>query len=215
MGQGENYFYCLFLSLEVPACECLRTLDGIGAGGLAMSAKFTPRASNRPQSDPDSRAQAPPRQGADSFQVIGPSLCILQLNVEGLSAAKRSALQEIAEQHKVDIICLQETHVDKDISSRFTINGFSLLSYHLHPKFGRATYIKNSLAGATASQHNDLWDACKLDQFSIINVYKPPSIDWTDSNLPRLCHLPLYMWATLIVTTMTGVTNPVMKTVIN
>ena len=49
----------------MPACECLRTLDAIGAGGLAMSAKFTPRASNRPQSDPDSRVQALPRQGAD------------------------------------------------------------------------------------------------------------------------------------------------------
>ena len=110
--------------------------------------------------------------------------------MQGLSAAKRSALQEIAEQLKVDIICLQETHVDKDISSRFTINGFSLLSYHLHPKFGRATYIKNSLVGATASQHNDLWDACKLDQFSIINVYKPPSIDWTDSNLPTSLSSP-------------------------
>jgi len=45
---------------------------------------------------------------------VGPALCILQLNLEGLSAAKRSLISNSAENHKVDVICLQETHVDTD-----------------------------------------------------------------------------------------------------
>ena len=46
---------------------------------------------------------------------------ILQLNVKGLSAAKRGIISLIAEQRKVDIICLQETHVNDDKASRFSI----------------------------------------------------------------------------------------------
>ena len=42
---------------------------------------------------------------------------ILQLNCEGLSAAKRSVISSIADKEKIDIICLQETHVDGDIAA--------------------------------------------------------------------------------------------------
>jgi len=37
------------------------------------------------------------------------ALVILQLNVEGLSAAKRSIIRDIAGRHNVDVIYLQET----------------------------------------------------------------------------------------------------------
>jgi len=46
--------------------------------------------------------------GSSDFLAVGPTLRILQLNVEDLSAAKRSIIQGIAERHNVDVICLQE-----------------------------------------------------------------------------------------------------------
>ena len=46
--------------------------------------------------------------GSNDFLAVGPALRILQLVVEGLSAAKRSIIQHIAERHNVDVICLQE-----------------------------------------------------------------------------------------------------------
>jgi len=63
------------------------------------------------------------RPGSTDFLAVGPALRVLQLNVEGLSAAKRSCIiRDIAERHNrhnVDVICLQETHVNVDYASRF------------------------------------------------------------------------------------------------
>jgi len=38
----------------------------------------------------------------------------MQLNVEGLSAAKREVISSIAERQNIDVICLEATHVDVD-----------------------------------------------------------------------------------------------------
>jgi len=53
-------------------------------------------------------------------QAVGPALRIMQLNVEGLSAAKRHIIESLAEIHHIDVICLQETHVNDDKSDRLT-----------------------------------------------------------------------------------------------
>jgi len=63
---------------------------------------------------------------------------IMQINVEGLSAAKRHIMQSLAEIHHIDVICLQETYVNDDKSDRLTISGFDIISYTLHAKHGRA-----------------------------------------------------------------------------
>ena len=43
----------------------------------------------------------------------------------------------------LDTDCLEETHVDVDKTNRFSIAGFDLLTYSLHAKYGRATYIRD------------------------------------------------------------------------
>ena len=63
----------------------------------------------------------------------------MQLNVEGLSAAKRHIIKSLAEIHHINVICLQETHVNDDKSDRLTISGFDIISYTFHAKNGRAT----------------------------------------------------------------------------
>jgi len=60
--------------------------------------------------DPGHKARKNPSDNADlGFQAVGPALRIMQLNVEGLSAAKRHIIQSLAEIHHIDVICLQET----------------------------------------------------------------------------------------------------------
>jgi len=71
--------------------------------------------------DPSHTANKNPTDNADlGFQAVGPALHIMQLNVEGLSAAKRHIIQSLAEIHHIDVICLQETHVNDDKSDRLT-----------------------------------------------------------------------------------------------
>jgi len=65
--------------------------------------------------DPGHKARKNPFDNADlGFQAVGPALCIMQLNVEGLSAAKRHIIESLAETHHIDVICLQETHVNDE-----------------------------------------------------------------------------------------------------
>jgi len=57
--------------------------------------------------DPGHKARKNPSDNADlGFQAVGPALRIMQLNVEGLSAAKRHIIQSLAEIHHIDVICL-------------------------------------------------------------------------------------------------------------
>ena len=71
--------------------------------------------------DPGHKARKNPSDNADlGFQAVGPALRIMQLNVEGLSAAKRHIIQSLAEVHHIDVICFQETHVNDDKSDRLT-----------------------------------------------------------------------------------------------
>jgi len=65
---------------------------------------------------------------ADDFLAVGPAVRILQLNIEGLLAAKHSIISTIADRQHIDVICLQETHIDVDPSSCFSIGGFDLIS---------------------------------------------------------------------------------------
>ena len=53
--------------------------------------------------NPGHKASKDPIDNADlNFQVVGPALYIMQLNIEGLSAAKCSVIQSLAEKHHTD-----------------------------------------------------------------------------------------------------------------
>uniref|UniRef100_H3BBV6 Endonuclease/exonuclease/phosphatase domain-containing protein n=1 Tax=Latimeria chalumnae TaxID=7897 RepID=H3BBV6_LATCH len=53
-------------------------------------------------------------QISSNYKAIGPALRVLQLNVEGLSAAKRTVISDLARRHNIDVVCLQETHISTD-----------------------------------------------------------------------------------------------------
>ena len=62
------------------------------------------------EQDPGRVAHTRQKAGSNDFLEVGPALRILQLNVEGLSAAKRYIIRDIAVRHNVGVICLQENH---------------------------------------------------------------------------------------------------------
>ena len=55
--------------------------------------------------DPGHKAMKNPSDNADlGFQAVGSALRIMQLNVEGLSAAKRHIIESLAEIHHTNVI---------------------------------------------------------------------------------------------------------------
>ena len=140
--------------------------------------------------DPGSHIYDNPNDTPDrGFQAIGPALRILQLNVEGMSAAKRGIISTIADRQKTDIICLEETHVNDDKASRFDIEGFDLVCRTLHPKHGRATYVRSNITEAVHTMSTPHCDVIRVGGFHVANVYKPPSERWDSTNpLPVLPH---------------------------
>jgi len=144
--------------------------------------------------DPGHKASKNPSDNADlGFQAIGPALRIMQLNVEGLSAAKRRIIQSLAEIHHIDDICLQETHVNEDKSDRLTISGFDIISYTLHAKHGRATSVRRDVSDAARVSSSSCCDVIRVGRYHIANVYKPPAEHWNNSNLPPVL-LILQSW---------------------
>ena len=116
--------------------------------------------------------------------------------MEALSAAKRSVIYNytIVDRHNNDVICLQETCIDSDVSSRFKINGFDLISYRLNDKHGRALYVKSNMTDVSEQFSTTHCDVVKVGNYSTANVYKPPSEGWDVPNLLRpLPHPAIYV----------------------
>ena len=122
----------------------------------------TSRLNSAPLNPGPSIQQQDRRPGSSDFLATVPGLRIFQLNVEGLSASKRSLIEELVTKHDIDVICLQETHIEDDVASRFSITGYDLLHYTLHPKFGRATYIRSDLTDASCVQSHPHCDIIRL-----------------------------------------------------
>ena len=141
--------------------------------------------------DPGHKARKNPSDNADlGFQAVGPALRIMQFNVEGLSAAKRHIIQSLAEIHHIDVICLQKTHVNDDKSDRLTISGFDIISYTLHAKHGRATYVRSDVSDAAHVSSSQCCDVIRVGGYHIANIYKPPTEHWNNTNLPPVLPHP-------------------------
>ena len=130
---------------------------------------------------------------SDDFQAIGLALRVLQLNVEGLSSAKRSIISDIAVKNNVDFICLQETHLSDNIAGRLELKVFDVLLATPHALYGRVTYVRTEIADAQAASSRNFCDVIRIGGYSIANIYKPPSTQWDQEILPQLQHPPVYV----------------------
>ena len=64
-----------------------------------------------------------------------------------------------------------------------------MISYCLHPKHGRAMYIRDNISDAVKVTSAAYYDIVRVGGYHIANVYRPPSEHWnTMSSLPTLPH---------------------------
>lgn len=145
----------------------------------------------------------PPR-GNSSFQSsltrnIGPVIRIFQLNVESISRAKCDYLSKVLMENNIDVVVLQETHVanEEQFRTRGRITGYTALGVTYHEAYGVATYIRNNIRNAELlSQSTDEYIhrvSIKLNNITVVNVYKPPGIPWPQNVIPVERHPAVYV----------------------
>lgn len=122
-----------------------------------------------------------------SYRSIGNTLNICQVNVEGLSKDKCEFLSKLLIDNNTEVLLMQETHKADESRLIDSIN---------HSKYGVATYTKTTLKDisvlAKMNENNIAVLAIKVGQTTIVNIYKPPSIEWTFP-LPTFEHPVVYM----------------------
>ena len=118
------------------------------------------------------------------FRQIGPTIQILQINVEGISKAKSQYLSKICLEKRIDIILIQETHTADahQLVTRGSIPGYELLGATYSQVYGVATYINSTVENAfllsTSTSHDIHEVVVKAGDLTVVNVYKPPSVKW-------------------------------------
>ncbi len=125
---------------------------------------------------------------------IGNQINVLQLNIEGISAAKRDIVAKLAVTHKCDIILLQETHTTSD--NQLAIAGYDTVSHQHHRQYGLATYARSDIhvdvLPTTGTSDQTQYQALLVEGVTIYNIYKPPSTSWPNPPLPTCANPVLY-----------------------
>lgn len=139
-----------------------------------------------------------PFQDQNNFKRIGSFLNIVHFNAEGLSKPKCECLSKVLLQNNVDILALQETHIeDPTNSARGNIPGYRLVDAIGHRVYGVSTYVRQDIDEVTVT-HKSCDDdifvlAVKVSDTTIVNIYKPPNIQWADTVLPAFEHPVLFV----------------------
>ncbi|KAM3864710.1 putative RNA-directed DNA polymerase from transposon X-element [Diretmus argenteus] len=121
-------------------------------------------------------------------------LSVLQLNVEGLTTAKLEVLRHLADSNGVAVLLLQETHCTSD--NLLKIPGFDLTGSINSKQHGVATFVRTEISWAASSQSppgsNIEWLVTKIQETSVVNVYKPPPSELSATSLPSVTAPAIY-----------------------
>lgn len=136
---------------------------------------------------------------SQSAKPLGTVLRVLQINIEGISRSKSDFLSKLALENDVDVICIQETHASdqSQLRSRGNIPGYKLLGATYHQSYGTATFVQNSITScylmSVNSDANIFNITTKVNDVSVINIYKPPGIQWPDGVLQAISYPSIYV----------------------
>jgi hypothetical protein len=88
----------------------------------------------------------------------------------------------------MDVLCLQETHIEVNAAAHFNIAGFDLVSYTLHAKHGRAVFVRSNITSIIRLPSTPT-NSFQIGGYRIANVYKHQVCHGINSNnLPALTH---------------------------
>ena len=108
-------------------------------------------------------------------------LKILSINTRGIkNKLKRKAMFSLFKQQKIDIICLQETHITKQDAALWEKEWGGQLFYHSGTAFskGQAVLVSKNFQGTATVKHNDsrvlVMNFQTTDStFTLVNIYAP------------------------------------------
>ena len=126
--------------------------------------------------------------------VEGKGTSILQLNVEGLTNAKLTVISQLAHTNNATVVLLQETHCET--TERLVLPNYTLAACILSKQHGIATFIREDQKWTCLEQSAEdselEWTAVKVQEETIINVYKPPPTRLSTPALPAFSHPCIY-----------------------
>ena len=103
------------------------------------------------------------------------SLAIIQLNIKGLTTANLDILEQLATNNKATVVLLQETHKENDTILK--LHGYTLAGQTKSRHHGLATFIRDNVPWSPAGQCTPdavvEWTATKVQETTVVNVYKP------------------------------------------
>ena len=122
-------------------------------------------------------------------------LCpILQLNVEGFTAAKKQVVEQLAHNNKVIAILLQETQCTNP--DFLAIAGYERCAFTTRKHHGIATFVSQDATWSTVARsysNSEIeWLAIRIDGMAIVNIYKPPPTRLTPTSLPSFGNQCIY-----------------------
>lgn len=152
---------------------------------------------NRPFRDVDNHGKNGQSTPDKRTRLSSNTCCrICQLNVEGLSYEKREILSNLTKDNNIDILALQETHVTAENAQRLIIPGLELIAFVGHEKYGLATYVHPRLKSVTKIKEindDNFSIAIMINELTIVNVYKPPNVNWEIKVLEPYNHPAIYV----------------------
>ena len=133
-----------------------------------------------------------PFSGYIANKFRGPT--ILQLNNESLTASNMNVLHRLAMQSKALVILLQKTHCTD--AEKLVLPSYQLARSSLSRKHGLATFVHEQLR-YTLSDQSPLtsefeWLCVDIDDYKIVNVYKPSPTRLRSLDIPVFPHPCLY-----------------------
>jgi len=103
-------------------------------------------------------------------------LVILQINLEGWTAAKRELIQKTTREMNVTVLLIQETQ--QTMTDQLKLYGFTLAGHISREHHGIAIFVRSSilfsLVGYSNAGEPTQWITITINGISISNVYHPP-----------------------------------------
>ena len=115
---------------------------------------------------------------------------ILQLNIKGLTASKMNVLHHLAMQSAAFVILIQETHCTD--AEKLVLSNYQLAGSSLSRKHGLAMFVHKQLRYMLLDQSpltsEIKWLCVDIDDYKIVNIYKPLPMQLQSPDLPVFPH---------------------------